>query len=334
MAAEDVMASRLAAFYSAYEIVEYLRFLFSVEEIPPVFPVSVDNLATILLRHISCVPFNNIEMHYSVHRMDPLCPRSVFDKVIRRERGGIHLELNSLFTTLLCSIGYNAWLVPARVAVEQTKPSNGSRAFRGITHCVPLVEIADVLTGEKQVYLADVASGGANILTPIPLEAATPEDDPYPGVLEESHRLVRVFLPGVLRPELHWLLQHRTGDDAPWVDLYAFQEHEMTRNDFRALSRSSVERLSVLAENVIAARIIRDGDEAVGKYVLLNNQLKTVKQADGVSADSTDPLTAETVTLLVNETARAEALREFFWIDLDAAERDAILQRKTALPSF
>ncbi len=64
-------------------------------------------------QHLRTVPFENLSIHYGeeiVLEMDWL-----YDKIVRRRRGGFCYELNGLFFELLKSLGYDVRLVSARV---------------------------------------------------------------------------------------------------------------------------------------------------------------------------------------------------------------------------
>ncbi|KAK6341321.1 N-terminal acetyltransferase [Orbilia brochopaga] len=304
------------------EVIEYLRFLFGNDEIPGILPPTLGNLTTIMLRHLSCVPCNNIEMHYSPSHMITMSLPHIFDKVVRRERGGWSMELNTLFTALLAALGYTVWMAPARVALSQWyKPSTGAmRGFFGAIHCVNLVEFCDAETGKPQIYLADIGYGHKNILAPIPLVRSAFDGDPYPGVFEESHRLIRISPPQCRRAQLHWLLQYRSKDGEPWQDLYTFQESEMTFGDCEISSWWLNTRQMMVVDNVVSTRIVRVGDEAVGKLILINGSLTHLHESSAAGEYEV----VEQVTELVSEKKRVKSLSKKFGIKLSPKEKKAI----------
>jgi N-hydroxyarylamine O-acetyltransferase len=78
-------------------------------------PASADAAA---LRHLSwahqvAVPFENLDIHLGVPVS--LDPDDLFDKVVRRRRGGLCYELNGLFALLLEELGHRVERVAARV---------------------------------------------------------------------------------------------------------------------------------------------------------------------------------------------------------------------------
>ncbi|KAF3913627.1 hypothetical protein ABW21_db0202391 [Orbilia brochopaga] len=306
------------------QVVEYLRFLFDSDEIPSILAPTVDNLSAIMLRHLSRVPCNNIEMHYSPEHVITISLSHIFDKVVCRERGGGSMELNTLFTALLCALGYIAYMAPARVALGQWDRLSGDveRGFFGSIHCVVLVNIPDAKAGKPQVYLADIGYGSKNILMPIPLVTPAYDAIPYPGVLEESHRLTRITMPQCRRPQFHYLLQYRCTDSEPWQDVYAFQEVEMTFGDCQISSWWLNTRQLMAIGNVVCSRVVRLGDEAVGKWTLINGRLGHLHEASmGIGRYGV----VERVTELDSEIRRISAISRKFWIDLSIEEEDAII---------
>jgi len=64
-------------------------------------------------RHLAAVPFENLSIHLGEHVS--LDEDALFDKIVRRRRGGFCYELNGLFAALLRSLGYDASLRAAQV---------------------------------------------------------------------------------------------------------------------------------------------------------------------------------------------------------------------------
>lgn len=64
-------------------------------------------------RHLDVVPFENL----SIHLGEPieLTEEALFDKIVRRRRGGFCYELNGLFAALLRELGFDATLHAARM---------------------------------------------------------------------------------------------------------------------------------------------------------------------------------------------------------------------------
>lgn len=74
---------------------------------------SAQNLSALVAAHVETVPFENL----SVHLREPidLTPDALFDKIVRRRRGGFCYELNSAFVDVLTALGFDATTVGCRV---------------------------------------------------------------------------------------------------------------------------------------------------------------------------------------------------------------------------
>jgi N-hydroxyarylamine O-acetyltransferase len=75
---------------------------------------SVETLRQLHLAHLLTVPFENL----SIHWREPivLSDDALFEKIVRRQRGGFCYELNGLFAALLRSLGFNVTMLSAEVA--------------------------------------------------------------------------------------------------------------------------------------------------------------------------------------------------------------------------
>ena len=65
---------------------------------------TAETLVALHRAHMLAVPFENLDIHLG--RRNVLDPEHVFDKVVRRRRGGWCFELNGLFALLLETLGY------------------------------------------------------------------------------------------------------------------------------------------------------------------------------------------------------------------------------------
>jgi len=75
---------------------------------------TADVLRALQVAHLAAVPFENL----SIHAKEPIVleDEALFDKVIRRRRGGFCYELNGLFAALLRALGFNVCMLSAEVA--------------------------------------------------------------------------------------------------------------------------------------------------------------------------------------------------------------------------
>src|SRR5262245_35618854 len=79
-------------------------------------PVRADarTLKRLHRQHLFTVPFENLSIHLS--QAVQLDEASLYDKIVRRRRGGFCYELNGLFAALLRRLGYPVTLLSAGVA--------------------------------------------------------------------------------------------------------------------------------------------------------------------------------------------------------------------------
>jgi N-hydroxyarylamine O-acetyltransferase len=113
-----------------------------------------ESLRELHMAHTFAVPFENLDIHLG--RPISLDPASLFDKIVRRRRGGYCFELNGLFALLLGDIGFSVRHLMARVLWGQMDVSP-------LSHRVLLVE-----TGSER-WIADVGFGGNGLIAAIPL---------------------------------------------------------------------------------------------------------------------------------------------------------------------
>jgi N-hydroxyarylamine O-acetyltransferase len=103
-------------------------------------------LAALHRAHMLAVPFENLDIHLGVRNV--LDPDHVFDKVVRRRRGGWCFELNGLFALLLEELGFRVTRCAAGVVLSDEPPLPD---FAHLTLRVDLDEpwIADVGFGDS-----------------------------------------------------------------------------------------------------------------------------------------------------------------------------------------
>ena len=102
-------------------------------------------LQTLTQRHLHRIPFENLDIHLGIPIQFDL--DHLFTKIISQGRGGFCYELNGLFYALLQCLGYQVWLISARV---YDNPRKYSPAY---DHMAIVVQLSD------GIYLADVGFG-------------------------------------------------------------------------------------------------------------------------------------------------------------------------------
>lgn len=88
------------------------KYLDKIGFVGPVEP-SYEALRQIQKKHLFKIPFENLDIHYG--KEIKLVPEYFFNKIVNKSRGGFCYELNGLFYELLKSIGFEAYLISAKV---------------------------------------------------------------------------------------------------------------------------------------------------------------------------------------------------------------------------
>ncbi|MFI6308034.1 arylamine N-acetyltransferase [Amycolatopsis thailandensis] len=147
-------------------------------------PAAVDVAALRVLqeRHLAVVPFENL----SIYLGEPIVldTEALFDKIVRRRRGGFCYELNGLFAALLRELGFDADLKAAKV-------------FRADGTLGPPFDHAVARVELDEPWLADVGFGRFSRF-PLRLSATEPQADPDGEFLflDAPHGDIDVLLDG------------------------------------------------------------------------------------------------------------------------------------------
>jgi N-hydroxyarylamine O-acetyltransferase len=147
--------------------------------------------------HLLAVPFENLDINPCATPIDLDIDR-LFDKVVRRRRGGFCYELNGLFAAVLELLGYDVTLVSARV-------SRGNGDFG------PDFDHLALVVRTEASYLTDVGFGDFSLE---PLEIG--KQGPQPPVGGGKAFQVDEVRPG------EWLTREPK-DDGSWDDGYLFE---------------------------------------------------------------------------------------------------------------
>ncbi len=110
-------------------------------------PISADLtfLEQLQFAHLHSIPFENLDIHRGVPIVLEL--DHLFQKIVVQKRGGFCYELNGLLFGLLKALGYDCWLVSARVY-------EGPRKYSPV-----LDHMAIVVQIDGELYLTDVGFG-------------------------------------------------------------------------------------------------------------------------------------------------------------------------------
>lgn len=167
--------------------------------------VDADTLRRLHVAHLRAVPFENL----SIHWQEPivLTDEALFEKVVRRRRGGFCYELNGLFGALLRALGFEVTMLSAGVA------SRDGGFGPDFDHMLLAVQL-------EERYLADVGFGDS-FLEPLRLDER--------GEQIEGHRAYRIEPDGD-----RFVLTRREGESA-WAPQYRFGLDACEYDDYESM---------------------------------------------------------------------------------------------------
>jgi arylamine N-acetyltransferase len=77
-------------------------------------------VTTLQQYHMAAIPYETLDLHYSSHHSVPLDTETIYENVVTRKRGGSCLQVHQLFSNLLRSLGFQAYITAARVNAPAT----------------------------------------------------------------------------------------------------------------------------------------------------------------------------------------------------------------------
>jgi N-hydroxyarylamine O-acetyltransferase len=200
-----------------------------------------ETLRQLHVRHLEAVPFENLD----VQRKRPidLDEAALFDKVVRRRRGGFCYELNSLFAALLRSLGFHVTFLSGRVSGDGGWPS--APEFDHL--------LLEVTRGEEGPWLVDVGFGDG-FSEPPPL---------LPGQWTSRGQSFRLEQRG----EEHALSFQ--APDGSWKVLYAFTRVPRRLEEFSEMCRYH----QTAPESFFLRKLICSRMTATGRVTLSGDRL-------------------------------------------------------------
>ena len=123
-------------------------------------PPTAATLQAVHAAHARTIPFENLDLHLG--RAISTDIELIFDKLVRRRRGGYCFEQNALLAAALTALGFKTRLVLGRVTF-------GAKAPRPRGHLAVLVDV------DGQSWLADVGFGGYGLIEPLRLTSDGPQ---------------------------------------------------------------------------------------------------------------------------------------------------------------
>ena len=263
--------------------------------VPP--SATAEGLERLVRAHRLAVPFENLDI--PLGRGITLDPDAVFDKLVRRRRGGYCFEQNGLLNMALAALGFDARPLLARVWLGV-----GEEPATPVTHQLELVRL------DGRDWIADAGFGGS-WCPPMPLDDI--ETDPAPD--GARHRLRP-------HPRFGWMLERRGpaestdgrgGDGPEWQRQYSFtlaETHAIDREQCNHwTSTRPGTRFTSLA---IASRVLEDG--------FLSLTGRVLRRGDG------------TEEVLTSPAALRDALDRHFGIALDEAEAERLFRFAANVP--
>jgi len=199
-------------------------------------------LAELQLAHLLTVPFENLSIHTGEEIR--LSPEWLFDKVVRRRRGGFCYELNGLFAELLVDLGFPVERLAARVFRD-----DGSLG-------IPFDHMCLRVTAGGRAWLTDVGFGDS-FATPLVLDDPREQDDGRRGYRIEPDGDERILWAGATRSYRFGLTPFALADFEPGRHYHTTspQSHFTAR---RVISRLTPEGRVTLRDDRL---IVTTGDD-------------------------------------------------------------------------
>ncbi|KAI8958088.1 cysteine proteinase [Daldinia sp. FL1419] len=282
--------------------------------------VKLNYLALLNKHNIVRIPFENLTQHYSWHRTVNVRPHHLFNKIVPppSRRGGYCMEANSLFHTVLLSLGFQVYMAGARVYSKDVEK------YGGFSHCVNIVIIG------QERYMVDVGFGANGPTHPAPLR----HDDPRPHIegTDALMRFVREPIPQqVDQGQKIWIYQHQISADTEWVPMYCFVDIEFLLEDIRGMNLSPwKDPSSWFTRKIVSSRFTTDAEGDAGEPSFMSDKAVAEGKIDGALILFQDTLKwrreGQTVQIAKFETEeqRLDALKKYFGIEFDEEDRLAI----------
>jgi N-hydroxyarylamine O-acetyltransferase len=216
----------------------------------PLTPLA-ETLRQLHLAHLLSVPFENL----SIHWREPivLSDDALFEKIVRRQRGGFCYELNGLFAALLRSLGFNVTMLSAEVA-------NAAGEFG------PPFDHMTLMVTLDERWLADVGVGDS-FREPLLLDERDPQiqgDDAFK--IEETEA---------------YLVMSRRVANGDWQPQYRFTLEPHAYADYAEMCRyHQTSPQSHFTQKRICSRATIDGRESLSEKRLITTRGRERKEVE------------------------------------------------------
>ncbi|KAG9023230.1 N-terminal acetyltransferase [Tulasnella sp. JGI-2019a] len=149
------------SYYSDDQLAEYLKHISLPSAVND--ELSVDNAEAIIQHHITTIPFENTEMHYTIRGQIDIDPQVVYDRIVKEKKGGtICHGQHMLLLGMLLKLGYRGYNVMARM--NRTGGDPNVINLTGLEHQLILMQIP----GDENTYFVDIGIG-LGVTRPVPL---------------------------------------------------------------------------------------------------------------------------------------------------------------------
>ena len=111
----------MASAFTHGQISEYLKYIKLPQEWhPSTAPtLTLDYLTILHVHQISTIPYENLSLHYSKDKKVTLEPQALFDKFIRRKRGGYCMETSIFYNHVLRALGFQVYTAGVRIRMRK-----------------------------------------------------------------------------------------------------------------------------------------------------------------------------------------------------------------------
>ena len=194
-----------------------------------------DYLDRLVFAHQCAIPFENLDVRKG--KSIELGIEHLFDKIVRKRRGGYCFEMNALFCQFLVDCGFKAYGCRSRIV-------RGKDFVPPVLHRGTLVELEDGL------YYCDVGYGG-----PQPGGSIKVEDGAVKDVAGQTYRITKT--------DQYWWTMSRAVKTG-WEDIMQFTTMPQVNVDFIAINAyCSMHPDSVFVQKTLLNRRLPNGSIAL-----------------------------------------------------------------------
>ncbi|KAG9027332.1 N-terminal acetyltransferase [Tulasnella sp. JGI-2019a] len=308
------------SYYTDEQLAKYLEHIglpSTLKEEP-----SLDNAERIIRHHITTIPFENTEMHYTTRGHVDSDPQAIFTRIVEDKKGGtICHGQHLLLLGMLLKLGYSGYNVMARMNHSKGDPNVIN--LTGLEHQVILMQIP----GDEETYFVDVGLG-LGVSRPAPLKA----DYEFDGIPPSKYRFTRGYHPDSPLSGLEaeeWRFQMNRDlklepiPDPGWLTFFQFSTQPAYLKDIMEFNWLTHNRPGAMLPNNILATVFtgKKADEPLEQMTIFGDRFQ--------SRAPNGPIVL--LKMFESEEERISALKEFFGIGFPADAMACIVGRSSAV---